>query len=193
MTTAEQSAAAERFMRVADRLPTMYALSEEFARLVDLFEDPDADEDEINSELDRLTGDIETKAHGIAVVAQALKRRHEMLKAERQRIAAREKAAENAYERLKARTYEALKLLRTDRIDTGTFTLSIALNNPSVDVLDENAIPPDYWRIPAPEVDKVAILEHWRATGGKSITGGVSGGEVPPGVAIKRNESLRIS
>lgn len=184
------------------KLPTFYQLSEEWDRLVWLLEDPTTDEAEIQAELQRVAGDIRNKAHGLAVVVQALEKLAErqrfeadQQKLEVERLSDKARATEARAQRLKNYGLACMDAIGERRIETGVFTLARRLNNPKVDVVDESAIPDDYWRQPVPpkEIDRVAILEHWRATGGKSISEGVIDGECVPGTAVVRTPRLAIS
>jgi hypothetical protein len=181
MTPAVQEAS-RTFMQASDRLPTLWALTEEFRELVDLLEQPEPDQDAIATELTRVAADITKKAYGIAIVIQGIENKAAMLKAEEARLNAKRKACENAAERLRAYTLAQMQALGQERIDTGTFLLSVRLNNPSVVVLDAAAIPSEYQRTTisiAP--DKVAILAAMKATG-----------EVIPGTEVVRTPRLEI-
>ncbi len=189
--------ASRMFMHAADRLPTLYSLSAEWHELLAMLEDPEQDVAAIEAELQRLAGDIKHKAHGVALVIQSLENLAELQKAESQRLAAKAKASQAHADRLREYARQNMQAIPgLQRIETGVFTLAIRLNNPSVTVVDEHAVAAEFWRTyapPPPEVNKVAIMEHWRATGGRSTKDGLTGGDVPAGVAIVRNERLVIS
>jgi hypothetical protein len=194
MTTVDQ--ASRDFMVAANRLPTLYALTDEFNYLIALLEDEAQDQDAIEAELTRLAGNIKEKAYGIAVMLQSLENMAEVQRAEARRMAARASANEKHAGRLREFVLQRMQSIPgLRRLETGVFTLAIRLNNPSVKVLDEQSIPSDFWRTyepPPPEVNKVAIMDAWRATGGRSTREGIEGGVVPPGVEIVRNERLDI-
>lgn len=172
------------FMRAANRLPTLYDLADEWNLLLTLLEDEDASTDEVMAELERVAGDIKHKAHGVASVYHTLLRMAEMQKAERDRLARKARANEAHAERIRQYALACMQTIGEDRIETGTFSLVRTLNNPAVTVVDEQQIESEFWRVPEPpppEVDKTAILKHFRATG-----------EVPAGVDIGRKERLDI-
>lgn len=172
-----------QFMRAAERLPTLWELGQEWDRLLTLLEEPEQDAGAIQAELERVAGDIKRKARDVAVVLHALERKAEWQKAEGQRMANKAKQTQANADRLKAYALSCMKAIDVDRIDTGTHTLSVRLNNPSVNVLDAAAIPGEFNRTKIEITpDKIAILAHVKATG-----------EIPPGVEIVRNESLRVS
>lgn len=181
---AQQLESTRTFMHVADRLPTLYALSSEWHELLAMLEDPEQDVAAIEAELQRLAGDIKHKAHGVAAVIQSLESLAEMQKAESQRLAAKAKASKAHADRLREYALQNMRAIPgLDRIETGVFTLTIRVNNPSVNVLDAAAIPSEFQRTKITiEPDKIAILAHTKATG-----------EIVPGTEIVRNVGLRIS
>lgn len=180
MTDIEQASRA--FMHTAERLPTLYSLSSEFERLVDLLEDPDADPTEVDAELQRVAGDIKRKAYGVAVVIRQLEGLAELQKSESQRLAAKAKAAQGHADRLRDYARQCMHQIGEERLETGSFTLAIRTNPPSVVVLDATAVPTDYQRTKViVDVDKRAILEHTKQTG-----------EVVPGTEIVRGTRLDI-
>lgn len=193
MTALEQ---AERgFLQAAERLPVLWNLGEQWDRTVLKLEDPDADPAEVEAELDRLVGDITTKAYGVAVVLQSLDKLAEWQRAEGKRLSDKAKATEAHAERLKAYVLACMKTIGTDRIDTGTFTLSIRQNPPHVDIQNEPVlarvegyetmpdIPAEFVRlITLYKVDKRALLASVKATG-----------VVPEGTDVSRGERLQVS
>lgn len=184
MTSVQIERATGDFMRAADRLPSLYRLSDEWNYLLALLEDAGSDPEQIELELKRVAGDITRKAHGVAAVYHTLLRMAEMQKLERDRLAARAKANEAYAERIRQYALACMQAIGEQRLETGAFTLARVLNNPAVTVVDEDAIPDEFWRQPEPpprEVDKQKLLKHWRTTG-----------EVAPGVEIGRKERLDI-
>ena len=80
----------------------------------------------------------------------------EMFKNEIDRLTKRKKVCKNAQARLKERMTDYLSSTNIDRINTGTFLVSVA-STPSVNITDENIIPQEY-RIAQPDkIDKCAI------------------------------------
>lgn len=197
--TPQQLEASGQFMQAAQRthrLPTLYALADEWNQVVGLLEDPDFDPADVEARLREIAGDIKQKAHGAVVTIQALESQAANCKLEELRLATQRKRLEAQAEWLRGYLLENMRAAKLDRIPTGTFIVAIRLNNPSVQVLDEAAIAPEFWRHyepPPPEVNKLAIMDHWRATGGKSVPDGVTGGVIPAGVQIVRTERLSIS
>jgi hypothetical protein len=184
MTDAVKIQVTRDFMSAANRLPTLWSLSAEWDSLLMKLDDPEqADPDAVALELQALAGDIKVKAYGVAVVIQKLEKMAEWQRAEAKRLAERAKAAEAHADRLRAYALECMNAIDIERIETGTFTLSVRLNNPSVRVLDAAAIPSEFNRTTIKvDPDKIAILAYTKATG-----------EVVAGTVIERTPRLQIS
>lgn len=195
-------AVSERFMVASEKVVPLYKLSEEWNRLLYLMEEPDADLESIQEALREVAGDIREKAYGLAVFIQGLDKLAERQKFESDqhrkevlRLADKAKATEKRAKYLREYALACMEEIGERRIETGVFTLAVRLNNPKVEVLDESSIPDDYWRQPVPplEIDRAKLLDHWRATGGKSTTDGLIEGDPVPGVDIVRDKRLDIN
>lgn len=181
MTSIE--AASRAFNDTAERLPVLWRLAEEFTLLLSLLEDPESDPAEIDAEMQRVAGDIKVKAYGVATVIDGLEGLAAFQKAGADKLAAKAKANQNHADRLRSYALACMKTLGIDRLETGAFTLAVRLNNPKVEVLDEQKVDAAFLRhIPEQwEVNKVAILKRFKETG-----------EIPTGVDVVRNERLDI-
>jgi hypothetical protein len=174
--------ASRQFMVAAEKVRPLYALSDTFNRLIDLIEDPQADQEALEAELAAVTRDIQTKAFGIAEIIRDRERLAADLKLEEDKLAVRRKRALGLVERLKEYALQEMHVMGLERLDFGVHALSVALNPPAVTVLDPAAVPHEYERTKITiDVDKRAILDHFRATG-----------EIVPGVDITRGERLSI-
>ncbi len=190
MTSTDQAlATSEQFAIAANRLPTFRSLGAEWNRLLNLLEEDVSEEDQadqetlILAELQHVAGDIRAKAHGLAVVYQALKFSAENLKREQDEIYRLRKAREAHAERLRQYALGVMQEMGEERIEAGRYTLAVRLNNPHVEVVDESVIPESFWRVPEPpppEVDKTAILKAAKQ------------GEIVPGVEIVRTPRLDV-
>lgn len=171
-------------MVAADRLPTLWTLTDEWVELVSLLEDPDADAEAIQLELQRVAGDIRHKGYGIAVVLQSLDGLAERQEQESARLAAKAKANKAHSKRIRDYALACMQSIGEDRIETGVFTLAIRKNPISARVTDPELLPDAFWRqppIPALVPDLVAIKAHAKATG-----------EVVPGVTLEQTARLEV-
>jgi hypothetical protein len=182
-TDEQITAMTKAFNNASERLPVLWQLTQEWDRLLSLLEDPDSDQDAIQLELQRVAGDIRAKGAGLAIVLQGLDRLADWQRAEGQRLMAKARANEAHAERLRAYALSCMSSLGIERLETGTHTLSVRTNPPSVNVVDAAAVPSEFQRTKIEITpDKVAILAHHRQTG-----------EVVPGVEVQRSQSLRVS
>jgi len=182
MTNHAIAQASKDFVAAAERTTTLYALSEQYAQTVDLLEDPDADPQLIEQELDRLGGQIVEKAEAIAGLIRWYQGLGDLRGIESKRMAEGAAHFHHQAERLRAYVLKHMQLLEQDRIDTARFTLRVRQNPPHVEVLDAAQIPHQFNRSKITvEPDKTAIREHWKTTG-----------EIVPGVDIVRTERLDI-
>ena len=122
---------------------------------------------------------LDKKIESICGVLRNLEAEAEAFKAEKERLAARERTARNAVDRLKAYLVDNVKTLGVKTVKVGTFALSLGKSK-SVEVLDATKIPAQYLIEQPPKVDKANIS--------KALKDGV---EVP-GARLLESEYLRI-
>jgi hypothetical protein len=174
--------ASRAFMAAARRTNTLYELSEDYLRLLDLLEDPDADEQALEAELDQISGLIAHKAEAIAGLVTHMEGLADARRAESKRLKERADADERHAQRLRDYVLRHMQAIGSERIETLRFTLQIRRNPPAVEVLEQMLVPPQFLRtVTTVSVDKRAILEHFKASG-----------EVPDGVDISRKHRLDI-
>ena len=174
--------ASRRFAQAAERLNTLYALSDEYLRVLNLLETDDADDAELDAELERIAGKITQKAEAIVGLVVQLDGMAAMRKAEAARLRDRAGADERHAARLREYVLRHMQEIGTERIDTARFTIAIRQNPPAVEVVDEDLVPADFKReVITVSVDKRAILEHFKAEG-----------EIVPGVEIVRRQRLDV-
>ena len=180
MTETEQ--ASQAFMHAADRVTTLYALSGEYTRLVDLLEDPEADPALVEQELDRIGGAIAQKAEAIAGLIKWYEGLANMREAEAKRMAETVGTFKRQAERLRAYVLVNMRATGLERVDTARFTVSVRQNPARVEILEEMMVPGEFKEIRTTvHIDKRAILAHTKQTG-----------EVVPGTEVVRGERLDI-
>jgi hypothetical protein len=167
---------------LAERSTTLYNLASEYLRILDLLEDPEADADALERELDGLAGQITHKAEAIAGLIRQCEGMASMRKSEADRMRDLAAADQRHADRLRDYVLRHMQALGSERIDTARFRLSLRTNPPSVHVLEELLVPDDYKRVVTTvSVDKRAILENLKTTG-----------EIVPGVEVIRGQRLEI-
>ena len=154
----------------------LYTLTDNYLHVLELAENGD----DLTDTLEALEDAIEDKAENTAKVIKQLEANADMLANEIKRLSERKTTAENNAKRLKVYLQEQLEKVGTDKIKGEIFTVAIQNNPQSVDVLDEQLIPADYFIQQAPKLDRKELLMHLKA------------GETIPGVVVKQSRSLRI-
>ena len=121
----------------------LYELTEIYLNLKDM----DIEEGDLNSALENIDDEIETKADNIAKVLRDFDGDIEALKAEEERLAKKRKAIENRQKQLKKYLQNSMLVLDKRKFKTDLFSFNIQKNAPSLKILDESKIPEDYYKI----------------------------------------------
>lgn len=170
------------FMAVAQRSTTLYDLSSDYLRILDLLEEPETDAEVLELELDKIAGLITHKAEAIAGLVKQLESMSAMRRSEADRMRDLSAANQRDADRLRDYVLRHMQAIGSERIDTARFRLSVRQNPPAVQVLEEQLVPPKYVKtITTTSVDKRAILDQFKETG-----------EIPQGVDITRALRLEI-
>ncbi|WP_404988199.1 siphovirus Gp157 family protein [Clostridium culturomicium] len=158
----------------------LYELTQNYMNLQELLEDPEIPVEVINAALGEVEEEIEEKAENIAKLIKSIDLDAAAIKEEETRLASKRKSLESRSKYLKEYLEGAMRAVDKPKIKGKLFSFNIQKNPPSIDVLDECLVPEEFFNIPAPVLDKKAVLARLKA------------GEEIPGVAIKQSESLRI-
>jgi hypothetical protein len=130
--------------------------------------------------LSAISESLEDKVESTAKFIRCLDGDIEAIKAEEKRLADKRKVLENKVSSIKEYLQNEMEFSGIDKVKRPTLTVSIQLNPPSVEVLDESVIP-SIFMIPQPEkIDKKAILK------------ALKDGEEIPGCEITQSRGLRI-
>lgn len=121
----------------------LYELTEIYLNLKDM----DIEEEDLNSALENINDEIETKADNIAKVLRDFDGDIEALKSEEERLAKKRKAIENRQRQLKEYLQNAMLALDKRKFKTDLFSFNIQRNAPSLKILYESKIPDDYYKI----------------------------------------------
>lgn len=161
----------------------IYELTSSYIQLQDMIEDGESDNEVLLDTLQSIEGALEEKVDNIIYIIKNKEARVTALRVEEKSLADKRRAEENAVKRLKELIEMYLLATGNKRVDTDRFTARIQKNAPSLEVVDETAIPKEWFNVPepVPTLDKRGLLKHIRETG-----------EVVEGVTIKQTESIRI-
>lgn len=164
---------------------SLYAITAEMARIIDLIEA--SDEGEISPELvehiDQIEGDLKYKADNVLRYMAALDARAAGIDGEIKRLKAMKDAAEKRYEGLKEYLKASLERAGLKKLETPLHVLTVVKSGkPSIRVAEGQAIPDDYKRTKTEvALDGTKAFEDWKA-----------GVELPPTLVVAFSSSLRI-
>jgi hypothetical protein len=189
VVTTEIERASRDFLRTTDQLTTLVEMSDEQLRLaILLYEVEDEtwtpeEREALQQQLDEVNALLLKKTESYCGLIRRLQSWSEYEDAEIKRLTARRDRKRKSVEWLKTRLLDHVRQQPNQRIETGAWTVSVALNPPRVEVLDAAAVPGEYTRTTiTTDVDKKSILADFRATGA-----------IPPGVEITRSERLALT
>jgi len=141
------------------------------------------EEDDITTALVGIVaGEIEAKAENVCKFVKVLDSTAEQFKTEEERIRAARRSLENKAERVREYMKQALLNANIDKVNAGTFKVSVGLSPGSIAIDDLASIPPRFMTI-IPEQyqpDKAAIKDAIKA------------GESVPGAHLEAGFMLRI-
>lgn len=140
----------------------------------------DLPEDVFLDTLSAIEEPLNDKAENIARFIKNLEAEADVYRKESQKMTEKATARTNKAKRMKIYLQESLELAGLDKVKGDLFTVSIQNNPQSVEVLNENVIPKNYFVEQNPQLDKKALLAD------------LKGGVQVEGVEIKQSRSLRI-
>lgn len=158
----------------------LYDIHQKFAEIWDMVENEDADLEMLEDCLQSMEGELEFKAENMVRIMKSFEADEKVLKEEADRLTAKRKSIENKREGMKKWLETNLIQMGIDKVKTSIANVSIANNPPSVDILDEKAIPSKYWKQKEPELSKSLIMEDLKL--GISV----------PGATTKQTKGIRI-
>lgn len=161
-------------------MSSLYQLTENYNNILELADNPEVTEDMIKEALDSISEEIELKAVNIAKLIKSIESDIAGVKAEKDRLAAKEKSMSNKVKNLKEYLYSAMKLTGKEKIKTDLFSFNIQKNPASVNVISDTDIPEEFLVEMPKQINKKAILEKLKA------------GEDVPGCELQQTTSLRI-
>lgn len=145
---------------------SLYEITDKSALLMELLEDGEIDNQTYEDTLESL--DADTKVENICKVIRNLEAKAEACKTEKDRLAAKQKTAENGVARLKESLLNYMLTVDKKKIEAGTFTVSTSVSK-SVEVLYEDMLDEKFF-IPQPDkIDKTAITKAIKA--GEEVAG----------------------
>ena len=163
-------------------MSTIYELTDDFLRLLEMAEDPETDPQAFADTLEGLEYEIEVKAENYAKVIKQLDSDAAGIDAEIKRLQAKKSAIANSQDRMKKTLEGAMIATGKVKFKTDLFSFNIQKNPPSVELDEEHLelIPIEYLIPQDPKPDKKRMLAELKE--GKEL-----------GFArLEQTESLRI-
>lgn len=139
---------------------SLYEMTLACQDLEEMLESGVIDEKTYNDTIEGL--DIDSKVENICKVIRNLTAKAEAFKAEKDRLAERQKAAENGVKRLKESLLFHMDSLNSPKIEAGLFKVSIGKTE-AVRVINQNEIPAAYLIKQPDKVDLVSIKNDIKA------------------------------
>jgi hypothetical protein len=155
----------------------IYDLTDKLKRVNDLI---DEGAENLDDTLESLELTFDEKVKGYAAIIRNTEAEEKALKDEIDRLNAKRKVKQNKINYLKDNLFNALQATDKRKVEAGTFTLSIRKNPHSVSVLDEKALPKQYYVEQPMKLDKTKLKDDLKS--GLKIAG----------AELVQNESLSI-
>ncbi len=155
----------------------LYEMTKAAADLYELLSADEIDEETFNTTLEAMGA--EEKLEGYCAIIRELESDADKLKAEKDRIAAKQKTAENGVKRMKEAIINYLHAANLEKAKAGTFSVAISKSK-AVVVADESAIPLQYLIAQPAKIDKASIRSE------------LMEGRAVPGATLQINEGVRI-
>lgn len=156
----------------------LYELTSSYQQVLEIAEQLDAET--LKDTLDSINDAVEQKVENTAFVVKQLEANISVIDEEIKRLQAMKGTQTNNIKSLKLYLQESMEKVGLDKVQGKLIKIAIQNNPQSVEVLNENVIPKNYFVEQKPKLDKRAILADLK-----------SGAQVE-GVEIKQTRSLRI-
>ena len=156
---------------------SLYELTGAALELEEMLRNEEIDEKTYVDTIENL--EIDKKVENICYIIRNLQAEAEMFKAEKEKLNAKQKTAENGVNRLKDSLLNYLPVTNQSKVKANLFNVSVGKSE-SVNVIDLDKIPKEYRNPQADKVDVAAI---------KKI---LKSGEEIPGTELSENQHIRI-
>ncbi len=156
----------------------LYELTSSYQQVLEIAEQLDAET--LKDTLDSINDAVEQKVENTAFVVKQLEANVSVIDEEIKRLQAMKGTQTNNIKSLKLYLQESMEKVGLDKVQGKLIKIAIQNNPQSVEVLNENVIPKNYFVEQKPKLDKKSILADLK-----------SGAQVE-GVEIKQTRSLRI-
>lgn len=140
---------------------TLRDLNESYMNIMTILDDAEADQDSLIAALNEINETADEKIVNIIKVIKEYEDRNKAIKEEQARLKQLETINKNAIERLKDYAKQSMLLRNQKKIVSDLYTITLANNQPKVNVLDETKIPLDFFEeVREMKLDKKALKEY---------------------------------
>lgn len=144
-------------------MSTLYELTGQYLELMEIADE--ADPDVLRDTLEAIEGEIEIKAENYAKVIKNLEGRVDILDKEIDRLKDRKSSVENSIKTIKNNLQKAMIAIDKKKFKTDLFSFNVQKNPPTVQVVDESAVPEQFWKPQAPVLNKEELKVYLKANG----------------------------
>lgn len=140
---------------------TLRDLNESYMNIMTILDNPEADQEALIAALNEINETADEKIVNIIKVIKEYEDRNKAIKEEQARLKQLETTNKNAIERLKDYAKQSMLLRNQKKIVSDLYTITLANNQPKVNVLDETKIPLDFFEeVKEMKLDKKALKEY---------------------------------
>ena len=160
-------------------MSTLYELTGQYLELLEMAEE-EGDATIIADTLEAINGEIEDKADGYAKVLQELEFKAEAIDKEIKRLQDKKKTIGNNAKHIKGHLERSMIATGKRKFKTLLFSFGIQKNPASVNVLNSEAVPEQFWKQQDPVLDRRGLLNYIKENGNTDYA------------ELTQSESLRI-
>lgn len=161
-------------------MSSLYTLTNDFIKVLDMLNDEEVDEEMIKDTLESINLDIEEKADNYAKIIKDLESKRDARKLEAKRLTDSARTLDNRITFLKQNLFYSMKAINKTKFTTDLFSFNIAKNGGKRTLTIDGEVPEEYLKI-VKEEDKDKIRE--------VLENGI---ELPFAHLEEQGESLRI-
>ena len=144
-------------------MSTLYELTGQYLELMEIADE--ADPDVLRDTLEAIDGEIEIKAENYAKVIKNLEGKEDALDKEIARLQDRKRSVSNSIKSIKGNLERAMITTGKRKFKTDLFSFGIQKNPPTVQVMDEAAVPEEFWKPQDPVLDRKGLTAYLKANG----------------------------
>lgn len=161
----------------------LYEIASDYKKAIQELENMDLPIEAIRDTLEGMQGDLAVKARNIIAFAQNLEALAEEIKKAEENMSHRRKVIQNRAESIREYVKDCMENAGVTKVETPWFAISVKKNPPSVEIVDEMAIPEIYKKTPPPPPAKPDK---------KLIADILKGGQEVPGAKLTQSTRLDV-